>query len=90
MNLERAIFSRLGGPYITRGILADSCGFRRNLVVGGRKVLIQWRDPQNPLGRFGGGWQYEAGIQIGGSTVIVNLGVFSVRIDRRRRKNGNS
>jgi hypothetical protein len=56
----------------------------RAFSVGGRDVRVQWRDVTSPMGRFGGGWQVEAGVQIGKSTVIVNLGVFSVRIDRRR------
>lgn len=39
----------------------------------------------NPKGaRFGGGWNYKLGIDIGGSTIILNLIWGMIRIDRRR------
>lgn len=41
--------------------------------------------PLNASGaRFGGGWRYKLGIQIGGSTVIIDLLFGSIRINRRR------
>ena len=58
-------------------------GLHKEARIAGRRVRFQWRPPGG-LGRFGGGWDIEAGIQIGGSTVIINLGFCSVRIDRRR------
>ena len=85
MNLEREIASRLGKPETRRGICDESFGYYRETTICGRRVKVKWRDPTNPTGRFGGGWQYEVGIQVGPSTVIVNLGVFSVRIERRKR-----
>lgn len=36
-------------------------------------------------GRFGGGWQYELGIQIGGSTVLLQCLVGSVAISKARK-----
>lgn len=36
-------------------------------------------------GRFGGGWNWSVGVQAGGRTLILNLLVVSVRIDRRPR-----
>lgn len=40
------------------------------------------RSPDDPMGRFGGGWQWKLGIQANSdfSCVIVNLITFYVRI----------
>ena len=45
------------------------------------KLTYQHRDKTAPMGRFGGGWQWQVGVQVGGKTAIVNLLVASVRID---------
>jgi len=52
--------------------------------VRGRKVTFKHRSPNAPMGRFGGGWQWELGVQAGGSTVIFNLLVCTVRINFKR------
>ncbi len=54
--------------------------FRKEWRVGRLKTSIEWRSAKNPMGRFGGGWQWELGIQVGRTSVIVNLLVLSVRI----------
>ena len=33
------------------------------------------------MGRFGGGWNWKVGFQIGGRTIILNLLTFSLRIE---------
>lgn len=43
---------------------------------------LQMRSNKNLMGRFGGGWRYSLGILIGGSTVILNCLVFTIRIER--------
>jgi hypothetical protein len=35
-------------------------------------------------GRFGGGWNFKLGIQIGGSTVIISLWTVTIRISREQ------
>lgn len=44
-----------------------------------------WRSVPG-MGRFGGGWQYKLGIQWGGSTVIVDLLVGTIRFTWEKRK----
>lgn len=39
----------------------------------------------SPMGRFGGGFQWEVGFQLGGRTLIINLLVASIRITRPKR-----
>lgn len=45
-------------------------------------VTYEQRSKHNAMGRFGGGWQWEVGIQAGPSEAIINLLVASVRIRR--------
>lgn len=57
------------------------------LTVKGRPVRFSNRGPSARMGRFGGGWERELGVQLGGrgpsGTIIVNLWRSSVRIDPR-------
>ncbi|NIO30185.1 MAG: hypothetical protein GTN75_00125 [Gemmatimonadetes bacterium] len=67
------------------GLLGNGCLQReRSFNTKNKRIRFQWRDSTSPMGRFGGGWQYELGVQVGRSSTIVNLGVFSVRIDGRK------
>ena len=59
-------------------------GISERAVVFGFPVSFSWRSRKNPLGRFGGGWQWKLGFQAGGGTVIVSILVCELRIDRRR------
>ena len=45
-------------------------------------LSIKWKKGNQFMGRFGGGWNYNIGVQIGGSTIILNLIVMSVRFWR--------
>lgn len=51
----------------------------------GRRLKFQWKCTQG-WGRFGGGWQWELGFQIGGSTIIINLLFCSLRIDKKKKQ----
>jgi hypothetical protein len=51
---------------------------RREWRVGRFNIVYHWRHPASLWGRFGGGWQWEIGVQAGGSTLIVSLLVASV------------
>lgn len=60
------------------------------LIAGGLALVrypSRWshRPPSAPMGRFGGGWQWNVGVQIGARTVIVNCLVGHLRFDRKRR-----
>lgn len=72
------------------------------MIVGKYEIRAQrwpWQDgydwkgrvncnaPLNSGGaRFGGGWKYALGIEIGGSSIIINLLFGMIRIDPRRVK----
>ncbi len=51
---------------------------RKTVYIGRLKVEYHWRSSKNLWGRFGGGWNWELGLQIGGSTIIVNCLIFSL------------
>ncbi len=54
----------------------------REWRIRGRRVSYQRRTADESMGRFGGGWQWKVGVQVGGSgTLIVNCLVFSLRIE---------
>lgn len=43
-----------------------------------------WQGPVNPVWeRFGGGWKYKFGIDIGTNTIIINLIWGLIRISRK-------
>lgn len=48
----------------------------------GRRWTLSMRPADTPMGRFGGGWQWKVGVQVGSSTVIVSLLVATLRVDR--------
>lgn len=60
----------------------------RKWKLGRLEVTYNRRSRKNAMGRFGGGWMWSLGIQIGGTTAIVNCLVFSLRfhLPRRTRK----
>ena len=68
------IFRKLESRIIGKGVNLSK-------VIVGQRVVFEWRPPTG-FGRFGGGWEVTLGIQAGGSEVIMNLGVCSVRISR--------
>lgn len=55
----------------------------KKFSVGRFKVHIEKRSKEELWSRFGGGWQYELGIQIGLKTVIINWLVGSLRISQK-------
>lgn len=48
-------------------------------------IKYERRSKDNMWGRFGGGWNWKVGFQAGGSTVIIDLLVASIRISRVRK-----
>jgi hypothetical protein len=57
---------------------------REGQLMGWRFVYTR-RFKDNLWGRFGGGWNWKLGADIGGCTIILNLLVASVRIERKRK-----
>lgn len=48
------------------------------------KIRFEMRSKNNLMGRFGGGWNWKLGVQIGGSTIIISLLVAELIISRKR------
>lgn len=59
---------------------------RKNWQICGIAIQYQWRSKNNLWGRFGGGWNWKLGFQAGGSTLIVDLLVCSLRFARAGSK----
>lgn len=58
--------------------------YRRRLVDRGRwRVGYERRTRDEPMGRFGGGWQFNVGFESSRSCVILNLGVAMLRVSWR-------
>lgn len=55
---------------------------RREGGLFGWRFVYTRRSKDNLWGRFGGGWNWKLGIDVGGTTVIVNLLVATLRIQR--------
>lgn len=57
-------------------------GMRRDWRWGAYQFSYQRRYKNNSWGRFGGGWNWKLGFQAGGSTIIFELLIASLRINR--------
>jgi len=49
--------------------------------IGKFKIKAEYLARNPVFGRFGGGWNWNLGVQVGGSTVIINLLIFRVRVE---------
>jgi hypothetical protein len=45
-------------------------------------IKLEWTHREKPMNRFGGGWKYEVGFQVANNALIINLLLFSIRIDK--------
>ncbi len=60
-------------------------GIRKNWKSGRLKILFVWNRDEG-LCRFGGGWNWQVGVQCGGRSVIFNLLFCYLRITLARRQ----
>jgi hypothetical protein len=60
--------------------------FNKTWMIGKYRINAEKCSKYEGWGRFGGGWQVEFGFQYSGSTLIINLFVMSIRIDKKRNK----
>lgn len=72
---------------VARGVLGDDA-YEKRTIWRGREVKFSNRGPHARMGRFGGGWDRELGVQLGPNglkgTVLINLWRGSIRIDPKK------
>ena len=56
----------------------------RRWCLNDYEITYSHRSPSSPMGRFGGGFQWEVGVQVARRMVIINLLVSALVIQRRR------
>ena len=59
--------------------------WRWGFKLGRFEFKFVWRS-RHGFGRFGGGWNWCIGVEVGGSTVILNCLVFYLRFNWRSRE----
>lgn len=71
-----------------QALTIGSDSYKALLTVLGRPVRLENRGPDARMGRFGGGWEFQVGVQTGRNgtkgTIIINLGRGSIRIDPKK------
>lgn len=63
-------------------------GICKEVRVGCVKIKFEWRRKDNLWGRFGGGWNWIVGFELGGTSLILNLLVCSLRFSIRKKMGG--
>jgi hypothetical protein len=53
----------------------------KEIVLGRLRLVFDFVSKGCFMGRFGGGWNWEVGFQAGGKTIILNLLIFTLRIE---------
>lgn len=75
---------------LVKALAVEDQAFEHRTAWKGRPVRLQNRGPSSWMGRFGGGWERQLGVQLGPDglegTVIVNLWKGSIRIDPAPRR----
>ena len=59
--------------------------WKRAAQIGRLHMRVEWRSKRNLWGRFGGGWNWGLGTQVGSTTVLIRLLVFTVVFSWRPR-----
>lgn len=54
----------------------------RSWMFGRWKARIHWRRGDGIMGRFGGGWSWQLGIVVGGTTILFHLVFFTLTVSR--------
>jgi hypothetical protein len=53
----------------------------RRMQIGHLRMSLSWCKKSNFMGRFGGGWNWKVGVQVGGACIIISLLVLMVRFE---------
>ena len=80
MNKEEYIKERM-----IQSILDIRWDFHKVFRIGRCEIIVEKRSKDNFWGRFGGGWNWDLGFQIGGRTLIINWLIGSIIINLKRK-----
>lgn len=58
---------------------------KKSVNLRGVKIGIRHRKKDSTFGRFGGGWEFQLGVQASGTEVIIHYGIGSIRIINYRK-----
>ena len=53
-------------------------GIIKNMHIGAILITFKFKNKENFMGRFGGGWNWKLGFQAGGKTIIFSLLICSL------------
>ena len=67
----------------------SSSAFDRRWQIGRVSIRAHMRRNDGFMGRFGGGWNWKLGIQVGSTTAIVSLLVMELRFSLLPRQGGD-
>jgi len=59
---------------------------RKSWKIRRLTIIFEHKDKKEPMGRFGGGWNWELGFVAGGGSLILNLLISSLRFDLKRKE----
>jgi len=59
---------------------------RKSWKVKRLTIIFEHRNKKEPMGRFGGGWNWELGFQAGGNSLILNFLISSLRFNLKRKE----
>ena len=60
--------------------------YKKSVVYRGMQYSVRYsrRSADSPMGRFGGGWNWNVGVKVGGSTLMFSLLVAELSFSRRK------
>ena len=58
--------------------------FNKTIKLWRFEFIIDWRSKKSRMGRFGGGWNWKVGFQIGETTIILHLLILSIIISYKK------
>lgn len=61
-------------------------GLELELSICRFKIEFEFKSSKNLCGRFGGGWNWKLGFQLGGKTLILNFLIFSISFSWIKKK----
>lgn len=65
--------------------LGPEYSFKKSVIIRGIGIRVEQRKGDPIFGRFGGGWDFELGIQASDTTVMAHYGIGSIVVTNYRK-----